>query len=151
MKYNDIKQFLLGSTDLAGLDDQAIAALFWRGEEQTFDGGAVIYAEGATLDDTFCLLVAGELVVEKGGEVVGSIFEGQIFGEMAYFTNQKVRTATVRAGAQALVLKFRLTQAEMRSTSFSALKKALARQTWEKFVNASQSWVPCADPSLLAA
>jgi len=59
----------------------------------------VIYREGAPLDFTFGVLVSGDLIVEKGGSILGGIFERQIFGEMAYFTNERMRTATVRVGS----------------------------------------------------
>jgi len=139
MQHDDMKKCLLESPDLAGVDEATIAELFWRGEAQAFDEGAVIYGEGAKLDETFGLLVAGDLLVEKGGETVGGVAEGRIFGEMAYFTNYQARTATVSvASPQALILRFHVAQEEMDSVRFSALRKALALQTWQKFVNTSQ-------------
>ena len=64
MEYNDVKQYLTGCPELAPLDEAAAAALFWRGQEQTFGLGDVVYAEGEKLDHTFCLLLSGWLVVE---------------------------------------------------------------------------------------
>src|SRR5438477_13001839 len=99
MEYNDIKRSLRTCPDLAGLDEAAAAALLWRGEELTLEYGALIYEEGTALDNTFCLLLSGDLIVEKAGEIVGGILEQQLFGEMAYFTNRQARTATVRVGS----------------------------------------------------
>ena len=59
MEYNDVKQYLTGCPELAPLDEAAAAALFWRGQEQTFGLGDVVYAEGEKLDHTFCLLLSG--------------------------------------------------------------------------------------------
>jgi hypothetical protein len=140
MDYNDFRDRLSESPELAGLDDTLTSGLFWRCEEQTLAEGAVIYREGAPLDFTFGLLVSGDLIVEKGGSILGGIFEGQIFGEMAYFTNERARTATIRVGSpHAVVLKFTLTSEELSRRAFSTLRTALELQTWDRFVNASQS------------
>ncbi len=140
MQYNEVKQCLMTCPDLAGLDDACVAALFWRSREITLEAGMVVYAESEKLDDSFCLVLSGDLIVERGGEIFGSILEKQIFGEMAYFTDQQTRNATVRVGsAQAVILKFHLTQGEMGSPRFASLKRCLSLQTWDKFVNTSQS------------
>lgn len=128
------------SPETAGLDDSSIAALFWRCHLETINEGAVIYQEGVPLDFTFGMLIAGDLIVEKGGAILCGIFEHQVFGEMAYFTNQRVRTATIRVGSpQAVVLKFRLTMEELSSGPFSALRMALGLRTWSRFVDTSQN------------
>ena len=144
MEYNDVKRCLQGCPDLAGLDEPTAAALFWLGEAQTLEEGAVVYAEGTMLDNTFCLLLSGDLVLEMAMEIIGGIFEGEIFGEMAYFTNRNTRTATVRVSSpQAILLKFRLAPEELADTRFSGLRKVLALETWQKFVSRSQGPIPC--------
>jgi hypothetical protein len=56
-----------------------------------------------------------------------------------YFNEEKTRSATVRAGAAgALVLKFRLTRAELGMPQFAGLKKYLGAQAWDRFVSNSQ-------------
>ena len=140
MEYNDFRDTLNESPELAGLDETLAAGLFWRCEEETLAEGAVVYQEGAPLDFTFGLLLSGDLIVEKGSSILGGIFERQIFGEMAYFTNERSRTATIRVGSpQAVVLKFTLTLEELSSPAFSTLRTALELQTWDRFVNTSQS------------
>jgi hypothetical protein len=140
MEYNDFRNIVNETPELAGLDEASAASLFWRGEEETLAQGAVIYEEGAPLDFTFGLLLAGDLIVERHGAILGGIFERQIFGEMAYFTNERARTATIRVGScQALLMKFTLTSEELRSPAFSNLRAALELQTWDRFVNTSQS------------
>jgi hypothetical protein len=143
MRYNDVKRCLLGCPDLAGLDESTVAELFWRGEAQTLEEGTVVYAEDTRLDSTFGLLLSGDLIVEKAGEIIGGIVGQEVFGEMAYFTNRRTRTATIRVGSpQAVVVKFQVTPQEMASERFSSLRKCLARQTWEKFVCTSQGASP---------
>jgi len=148
MEYNDVKQCVLGCPDLAGLPESATAGLFLHCEVQTLAEGEIIYAEGAMLDNTFCVVVSGDLVVERAAEVVGGILQGEIFGEMAYFTNRKARTATVYVGSpQAVVLRFQLTPGELATARFSDLRKLLGLQTWEKFVSASQGPIRCQSAS----
>ena len=140
MEYNDFRDALNETPELAGLDERLVKGLFWRCEEQTLGEGAPIYEERAPLDFTFGLVVSGDLIVEKGGRILGGIFERQIFGEMAYFTNERTRTATIRVGScQAVVLKFTLTLEELTSPAFSTLRTALELQTWDRFVDTSQS------------
>jgi len=140
MEYNEFRDKLNESCELAGLDDAVASALFWRCEELTLSEKAVIYQEGAPLDFTFGLLLSGDLIVEKGGLILGGIFEHQVFGEMAYFTNERTRTATIRVGsAQAVILKFTLTSEELSSPVFTTLRTTLELQTWDRFVNTSQS------------
>jgi hypothetical protein len=139
MQHNDVKQYIANCPDLAVLDDASRAFLLWRGEEVHLEPGAVLYSEGSSLDDTFCLLLSGELLVEIGGTVIGQIPENQLLGEMAYFIKQQARTATIRAGSLgALVLKIRLTMTELGSPTFRGLKKYLGTQAWDRFVSNSQ-------------
>lgn len=139
MDYNDVKRILSGCGDLAGLDQMAAADLFWRGEVHSVKEGEVIYGEGAPLDNTFCLLLAGDLIVEKDGLILGGIWEQQIFGEMAYFTREQERTATVRVGSpEATIVKFRLSPSELASPQFAMLRKFLGLHTWDRFVSTSQ-------------
>jgi len=140
MEYREIKQILQSCADLKGFDEGVIALLFWRGSEKTIKADSVIYSEETGLDDTFCLLLTGDLVVEKARRVVGQIGERQIFGEMAYFTPLHQRTATVRVHSpQATVLQIQLTRSELASPAFSSLKKQLGLQAWDRFVSSSQS------------
>jgi len=140
MEYDDFKRTLKESPELAGLDAALAAALFGRCREETLKEGAIVYQEDAALDFTFGLLLTGDLIVEKSGLILGGIFAGQMFGEMAYFTNQRARTATIRVGSsEAVVLRFKLTLEELSRPAFSLLRTALGLQTWNRFVNTSQS------------
>jgi hypothetical protein len=140
MEHNDLKQVLLGCADLASLDESSVAMLLWRAQQLTFPADTVIYDEGAPFDDTFCLLLSGYLSIDRAGVVLGEISDQQIFGEMAYFTSLHARTATVRVGsAEAVILKFQLTPAELASPPFSVLKRYLGLQAWDRFVSNSQT------------
>ena len=139
MQHNDVKQYVANCPDLAGLDETSLACLFWRGEEVQLGPDAVLYTQGAALDDTFCLLISGELFVEIGGRRAGKVEKNQLFGEMAYFVNKQARTATVRAGSLgAVILKIRLSGNELAEASFAGLKSYLGIQAWDRFVSNSQ-------------
>ncbi len=136
MEYTDVKQRFASCPDLTGLDAGPTALLLWRSEEVVFRERDIIYQEGTKLDNTFCLLLSGELVVKKGGKQVGQISEGQIFGEMAFFAPQHARTATVGvASPEATVLRIQLSPEELETARLSALKKYLGLQAWERFVS----------------
>jgi hypothetical protein len=139
MQHNDVKQYIANCPDLAVIDDAARAFLLWRGEELQIEPRAVLYSEGSTLDDTFCILLSGELQIEIGGTIIGRVPENQLFGEMAYFIKEQSRTATIRGGdLGALVLKIRLTGAELGTPRFIGLKKYLGTRAWDRFVSNSQ-------------
>lgn len=140
MKFNDIKQLLTHAPELARLDGASRSFLFWRSEEQVLAAGVVIYVEGAKLDDTFCLLLEGQLIVEKAGALLGEISQGQIFGEMAYFSPRHERYASVRVGSpQAAVLRIQLTAAEMSLPGLAELRRYLGLQAWDRFVTDAES------------
>ena len=140
MDNNEIERYLLTCPDLAGLDEAILSELFWRGTIQTLEAGTVVYAEGAPLDNTFGLLISGALIIERGGVILGGIFEHQAFGEMAYFNHEHTRTATIRVGSPvAVIVKIRMTAEELRSEKFLGLSKCLALQTWQKFVHTAQN------------
>jgi hypothetical protein len=139
MQQNEIQQYFTNCPDLASLDDSSRNFLLSRGQAMQLNPKATLYTEGATLDDTFCLLLTGELLVEIGGKCVGRIPKNELFGEMAYFHKDKTRTATIRAGSMgAFVLRIRLTRAEMGAPGLTVLKSYLGTQAWDKFVSNSQ-------------
>src|ERR1051325_399532 len=133
MEYSDVKQLVRGCPDLKGFDEGVISLLFWRGEERSLKPGAIVYAEDTQLDDTFCLLLSGDLAVEKHGRVVGQTTDAQLFGEMPYFAPLHRRPATVRAGARpATILQIQLSREELASPPFSSMKRQLGVRSEEK-------------------
>lgn len=65
------------------------------GQWRHFAGGKNIITEGE-LDDTFYIIVSGEVTVWKGDTELGILGEGDVFGEMG-FARRIRRTATIRA------------------------------------------------------
>ena len=75
--------------------------------------GEVIVQEGE-LDDSFFVIVSGDLTVSKGKAVLGTLTTGDCFGEMGYLNKTK-RTATVRAKGEASLLRVNATLMERAS------------------------------------
>jgi hypothetical protein len=136
MNYNDVKRILLECPSLAGLDEVSQAFLLRRGEEMVFDAGQIIYAEGAKLDNSFCVLLSGSVAIERSGRVVAESSHSHVFGDMAYFSEARERTATVRATSpETSVLRIRLASQSLDSPLFASLKKQLALQPWTRPVD----------------
>ena len=75
--------------------------------------GEVVVQEGE-LDDSFFVVVTGDVSVSKGKTVLGSLTAGDCFGEMGYLNKTK-RTATVRAKGDVSLLRVNATLMERAS------------------------------------
>ncbi len=80
---------------------EVINACQWR----VFDAGTEIIHEGE-LDDSFFVIVDGEVSVIKSGHMVDTLTGGDCFGEMGFIANLK-RTATIAAKSEVTVLQAR--------------------------------------------
>jgi hypothetical protein len=128
-----------GGGDGIEIESSDAGSVTQRGVPIELREGDVIYAENEKLDDTFCVLLSGRLVVEREGSIIGQLTKGEVFGEMAYFNPMKIRTATVRvASPKATVLRIHLSVDALSVESLSALRQFLSRQAWDRFVNGSQ-------------
>ena len=68
---------------------------------------AVIVTEG-DIDDTFYVLLKGEVRIRKDGEVIATVQAGECFGEMAYIAGQ-ARNATATTASKCLLMKINAT------------------------------------------
>ncbi len=73
------------------------------GEWLDYSAGQVIISEG-DLDDSFYILVNGDVSVMVGGEFITALRSGDCFGEMAYIS-KRPRTARIKAEGDVTVLK----------------------------------------------
>ena len=69
-----------------------------------------IVTEGE-VDDAFFIIINGDVVVSKQGQLVGKVGEGDCFGEMGYLSRIK-RTATVKANGPVSLMKVNSTLIE---------------------------------------
>jgi len=130
MNYNDMMQYINECPDLAGIGPALAENLFWRAEDERLAEGEVIYRRGARLDNTFAVLLSGELAVERASETVGTVNQHQVFGEMAYFSQFRARNATIRVSSGgAAILRFRVSPVELGSQGLYALRRRLVNLT----------------------
>lgn len=80
---------------------------------ETHDKGESIIVEGE-MDESFFIIVSGEVVVTKGGKALGKLVEGDCFGEMGYL-NKTMRTATVTSDKGVAVMRVNSTLIEQAS------------------------------------
>lgn len=81
---------------------------------QNHGDGEEIITEGEA-DDSFFIIVSGEVVVKKSGKVLGKLVAGDCFGEMGYLSKTR-RTATIAAHGNVAVMRVNATLIEQAST-----------------------------------
>ncbi|MFO1501585.1 MAG: cyclic nucleotide-binding domain-containing protein [Verrucomicrobiota bacterium] len=140
MDYDDVKQKFVSCPAFRGLDEVSRALLFWKGREKRVARDGVVYAQGNALDNSFYMVLSGELSAEQNGKPVGTITESQIFGEMAFLNPIGTRTATIRAASEiCLLLRFEVSQGELAGPAFRPLKDYFRSEAWSKIVSNAQS------------
>jgi len=106
---------LRGLTFFHDFSHAEIRELLRAGDWQTFVAGQDIVKEGE-LDDRFYVVVEGGVEVETNGQVVGTLNPGECFGETSY-VRDALRTATIRARTDGVLLRVSSTLLETLSTS----------------------------------
>jgi serine/threonine protein kinase len=83
------------------------------------ESGKTIIEEGE-IDDSFYILISGDVMVRKGEQHVAVLEKGQCFGEMSYLTGE-ARTASIITRSDCILLKFSATLLEKLSESIQLL------------------------------
>jgi serine/threonine protein kinase len=83
-------------------------------EWREYGDGDQIVREGE-LDDRFYVIVSGRVTVETNGSTVGTLEDGECFGESSYVVGSK-RNATIRAASPVTILSVSATLLEQVST-----------------------------------
>jgi len=81
--------------------------------------GKTIIQEGE-IDDSFYILISGQVLIQTGSEEVAVLEKGQCFGEMAYLTGEP-RTATIITKEECILLKISSTLLEGLSKNIQLL------------------------------
>ena len=76
--------------------------------------------EEGEVDDSFYILISGQVIVRKGDKDVAVLEKGQCFGEMAYLTGE-ARSATIITKNECILLKFSSTLLNRLSKSIQLL------------------------------
>jgi serine/threonine protein kinase len=98
---------------LKGFAAQDIWELVRASNWQTVPSGTTIIREGE-VDDSFFILLSGVVSIDKNGQLIGNLQEGDCFGEMGYLAKTE-RTATVTSKTEVSFIKVNsasLTRAE---------------------------------------
>ncbi len=88
---------------------EVIRASIW----EKFTTGDSIVAEG-NIEQSFYIIVEGDVIVKKANRILGSLETGDCFGEMGYLTKAE-RTATILAVNKVTVMKINATLMEQAS------------------------------------
>ncbi len=86
-----------------GFPDAEVWEIVRAGKWQDYADSEEIIVEG-DLDDSFYIIVHGEVTVQKGGKELRTLLAGDCFGEMGYLAKTK-RTATIAARGPTSLLK----------------------------------------------
>ncbi len=86
-----------------GFPDAEVWEIVRAGKWQDYQDTAEIIVEGE-LDDSFYIIVHGQVSVQKGGKDLRALLAGDCFGEMGYLAKTK-RTATIVARGPTSLLK----------------------------------------------
>jgi len=98
---------------LKGFTDADIWELVRASNWQTYPTGTIIIEEGE-VDDSFYVLLSGVVSIDKSGQHIGNLQDGDCFGEMGFLSKTK-RTATVVSKTEVALIKVNsstLTRAE---------------------------------------
>jgi serine/threonine protein kinase len=85
-------------------DETRIGEILKVAEVIKVEGDKTIIQEGE-IDDSFYILISGEVIVRKGHKVVTTLGKGQCFGEMSYLTGE-ARNASIVTENDCIMLKF---------------------------------------------
>ena len=88
---------------LKGFTDTDIWELVRASKWHTYPAGTRIIQEG-DIDDSFYILLSGVVSIEKNGQHIGNLQEGDCFGEMGYLARTE-RTATVTSKTEVALIK----------------------------------------------
>ena len=120
---------------MQALDEGLLALLVWRAREQNSHAGQRIYTEGTPCDNTFGLLLDGELNISQRGTSIRTLSEPALFGEVGFFESRNMRTATVEVSSPtATYLLFEVDPTDLKSGPLQPLGKWLASQAWTTVV-----------------
>lgn len=95
---------LLKSDIFSNLPEELFDKLIFLGEPQSLTPGQVLFKEGDVGSD-FYIIIQGEIAFYQDKQLLRTLSQGQIFGEVALFVSKGVRTASVMAKEKSLVLK----------------------------------------------
>lgn len=95
---------LLKSKTFQSIPDDCFDALVFAGHVKTIPANTVVFQQGDAGDSCY-VVVQGSVLVNKNGQNVRVLSQGDTFGEVALMLNQGKRSATIRTQTEAVVLE----------------------------------------------
>lgn len=108
-KFNTVKRLSFFQDFTESETWEVIRAAVW----ERYSAGDQIIIEG-NIEQSFYIILEGDVIVKKASRVLGSLEEGDCFGEMGYFTRSK-RTATILAVNKVTTIKINASLIEQAS------------------------------------
>jgi len=100
----ELLNYIQGLTFFNNFTENQIDEIISASNVVKFEKGETIIEEG-DIDDSFYILISGQVTVQKGGREVATLESGVCFGEMAYLTGE-ARSATIISKGECILLKF---------------------------------------------
>jgi serine/threonine-protein kinase len=100
----ELLNYILSLTFFSDFSESQICEILSASNLIKVEPGKTIIEEGE-IDDSFYILISGEVLVRKEKHDVAVLQKGQCFGEMAYLTGEP-RTATITTKGECILLKF---------------------------------------------
>ena len=115
----ELLNYIQGLTFFNNFTENQIDEIISASNVVKFEKGETIIEEGG-IDDSFYILISGQVTVQKGGREVATLESGVCFGEMAYLTGE-ARSATIISKGDCILLEFCATLLNKLSESIQLL------------------------------
>ncbi|MDY0096250.1 MAG: cyclic nucleotide-binding domain-containing protein [Candidatus Vecturithrix sp.] len=115
------------------LHDDELNVLIENGTIREFLRGKIIYMKGEQSNDTFCLIISGNVnIVATGGNILKEMGSGEVLGEIALSDPNHIRTLNVIAREPTLVLEWNINHIKGK---IPVLWKKLLKLAWKNIRN----------------
>lgn len=115
------------------LANDELDVLIENGSIREFLRGKIIYMKGEKSNDTFCLILSGNVnIVAAGGNILKEMGSGEVLGEIALSDPHHIRTVNVIAKEPTLVLEWNVNHIKGK---IPVLWKKLLKLAWKNIRN----------------
>ena len=126
---------VLESSPLRAVAPAVIERLLEASEPILVARGHCIYTTGDASDNSLCLILSGEVAIQKESQTIKTVGRGAVVGESALIRNEGQRTATVIVESEsAEYVKWILAVPEFAKGQIDEILHALGGKAWEYFL-----------------
>lgn len=113
-----------------GLDQSQLGLLLMNADATRFSENELVFAKGQQADETFCLIISGSVnILSDDGDILHSLGQGEVLGEVGVVSPKHKRTVTVMAGETTDVLRWDLKDIQ---DKLPELTKRLKDLAWKR-------------------